>query len=97
MTGLTLVVTMMYDGVGWGWGWMMLMPLLWIALLGVIVWAVVHLSGSGDRRAPRDAPPLPQRESALEILDRRLATGEIDQAAYLQARDLIAGRTPRSS
>jgi putative membrane protein len=36
---------MMYGGWG-GWGWMTLMPLLWIALIGVIVWAVVRLTAA---------------------------------------------------
>ena len=34
---------MMY-GDGWGWGWtMMLMPLSWIAITAVIVWAVLKV------------------------------------------------------
>jgi putative membrane protein len=27
-----------------GWAWMAFMPLLWIALIGVVVWAVVRLT-----------------------------------------------------
>ena len=40
---------MMY-GYGHGLGWMMLMPLLWTALIAVIVWAAVRLARqTGDR------------------------------------------------
>lgn len=31
------------DG-GWGWGWLVFMPLLWIVLIGLVVWAVVRLT-----------------------------------------------------
>lgn len=78
---------MMY-GYGPGWGWMILMPLVWLALLGVIVWAVVRLA---QRPADRSVEQ-PGRETAQEILDRRFASGEIDADAYTQARARLAGR-----
>ena len=83
----------MMDGYGWGFGagWMMLMPLLWIALLGVIIWAVVRLtqgSWTGGRR--EDSRHDPGRETPQEILDRRLASGEIDTAAYDEARQRLS-------
>jgi putative membrane protein len=85
------MVTMMY-GNGFGWGWMMLMPLLWIVLIGVIVWAAVMVA-----RRPADRPAeQPRRETPQEILDRRFASGEIDAEAYSRARDQLAGR-PRPS
>jgi putative membrane protein len=88
------MMIMMYgDWSGWGWGWMMLMPLLWIALIAVIVWAVVRLAGRpADRAADQ-----PRRETPQEILDRRFASGEIDADAHTQARDRLAGRQPSSS
>lgn len=76
---------MMYGSWG-GWGWMMLMPLVWIALIGVIVWAAVRVIQRGDRATP------PARETPQEILDRRLASGEIDPDAYTKARAVLAGR-----
>jgi putative membrane protein len=79
---------MMY-GYGIGWGWMMLMPLVWIALLAVIVWAVVRLAQRpGDRITPQ------HRETAQEILDRRFASGEIDADTYADARARLAGTEP---
>lgn len=77
---------MMY-GNGLGWVWMMLMPLTGIALIAIIVWAVVWAA-----RRPVDSPPAPPRETPQEILDRRLALGEIDPGAYAEARARLAGR-----
>lgn len=88
---------MMYGGNGWGWGWgvMMFMPLLWIALIGLVVWAVIRLTQPAGKRGTDDRPVA--RESAREILDRRYAAGEIDTEAYLRARDHLAERKPGSS
>jgi putative membrane protein len=87
------MASMMYGNWG-GWGWMMLMPLLWIGLVAVIVWAAVRVAGpsTGDRAAGQ-----PRRETPQEILDRRFASGEIDADAYTRARDRLAGRQPGSS
>jgi len=82
---------MMY-GYGSGGWWMMLMPLLWIALAAVIVWAVVRLiqpRGGGHAEARRETP--------LEILDRHYARGEIDDIAYTTARARLTGREPSAS
>lgn len=74
---------MNYDHAGWA--WMGLMPLLWIALIALIVWAVVKLT-QGPGKAPRGT------ESAGEILDRRYAHGEIDSDTYRQMREHLSGR-----
>ena len=68
-------------------GWLG-MGVFWLILLGLIVWLVMRLlpgSGGGTTRNTG--------ESALEILDRRLASGQIDvepwqaqRAAILTAR-----------
>jgi putative membrane protein len=82
------ITIMMYgDWGGWG-GWIMLMPLLWIALTGVIVWAVVKVA----LRPADQAAEQPRRETPQEILDRRFASGEIDADAYSQTRTRLAGR-----
>jgi len=63
------------DDGGWmGWWWVF-MPILFIALVAVIIWAVVALTRSrpGDRQPPRDPP---------QILAERFARGEIDEAAF---------------
>lgn len=80
---------MMWDS-WWGWPWMMLMPLVWLVLILVIVWAVVRLA-----RQPSD-DARHGRETAQEILDRRFARGEIDADEYRQAQAQLAGRDPDS-
>ena len=70
-------------------GWI-LMTLFWVALIGAIVWAVATLSPA--RRDGSNVTP----ERPEEILDRRLAQGEIDPAAYDELRGkLRAGRAER--
>lgn len=80
----------------WGyypsWGGMALMMVLgnvlWIALLGVLVWAVIRWF---ERRP--NAPGSPRKGSpengfsALEILRQRYARGEIDLATFEQMRE----------
>jgi Predicted membrane protein (DUF2078). len=60
---------------------MLAMGVFWLILLGLIIWLVVRLlpgSGSGTTRSTG--------ESALEILDRRLARGEIDLETWQAQR-----------
>lgn len=84
---------MMYGG----WGWMAVMPLLWIALVFLIVWAVAALAQPGRRTISPPDYGRSWQETPQEILDRRFASGEVDADAYVQARDQLAGRRPRSS
>lgn len=73
---------MMMYGYGPGVGWMIVMTIVWILLIGAVVWAalrVAQTSGRGDRG----------RETAEEILARRFAKGEIDAAAYDEARERL--------
>lgn len=81
---------------GWdGWygmgaaGWF-LMTVLWVVLIAAIVWAVANLFPARGPRA--EAGP----ERPEEILDRRLARGEIDPATYDELRaKLRAARAER--
>jgi putative membrane protein len=63
-------------------GWL-LMTVFWVALIAAIVWAVANLSPS--RRDSSTVMP----ERPEEILDRRLAAGEIDAAAYEDLRSKL--------
>lgn len=84
---------MMYgNGWGWSWGAMVLMPVVWIALLGVIIWAVVRLIQPSGRQEGPVGHDRERRESPQEILDRRFAAGEIDLETYSQTRDRLASR-----
>ena len=79
---------MMNGGMGAA-GWL-LMTVFWVALIAAIVWAVASLFPSR-----RDGPTLPQ-ERPEEILDRRLAHGEIDPPTYDELRGkLRASRAER--
>jgi putative membrane protein len=64
------------------------MGVFWLILLGLIVWLVVRLvpgSSAGTTHAGGESP--------LEILDRRLARGELDLETWqAQRAALIAAR-----
>ena len=79
-------------GGGMGGGAWVFMGLFWVALIGVIIWLVVRLLPSKDETPPA-APQLPAPESPFDILDRRLAHGDIDLETYqLQRAALIEAR-----
>ena len=64
-------------------GWFF-MSLFWVLLVGVILWATAQLfPGRRDTRAE-------QQEEPREILDRRLASGEIDVETYEKLRRTLA-------
>ncbi len=69
-------------GGGMGWGGWLFMGLVWLVLLGVILYLVVRLlpggSGGGSSRERQESPE--------EILDRRFARGEIDIETYQAQR-----------
>lgn len=74
---------------GYGWcsgmgvaGWL-LMAAVWGGFLAVVVWAVTRLF-------PRSRPA-GDDESAASVLDRRLASGEIDEDTYRQLRGELTG------
>ncbi len=74
-------------GYGWGMGlagWIF-MGLFWVAIIGLVVWAVVALL-PGSRPGGHGRPDTPE-----EILDRRFALGEIDAEQYRRAREELAG------
>ena len=76
---------------GWGmmggFGWMWLMPVLWIVFLGFIIWAIVAwVRRSGESGGSGSSHP----DSALEVLKRRYARGEINKEEYEEKKkDLI--------
>ena len=71
-------------------GWLA-MGLFWLVLLGLIVWLVSRLLPGSSGGTTRDTG-----ESALEILDRRLASGEIDLVAWqAQRAALVTARGER--
>jgi putative membrane protein len=82
----------MMNGNGMGGGWIG-MVVVWAALIGLVVFAIVRLVGH-DRGRPeaggRTSEPTPR-----EILDRRLARGEIDPDTHATVAERLtqgAGR-----
>ncbi len=75
-----------YGGNGMGsLGWLG-MGVFWLILLVLIIWLVVRLlpgSGGGTTRY--------SGESSLEVLDRRLASGQIDTQAWQAQRAALVG------
>lgn len=66
-------------------GWLG-MGVFWLILLGLIIWLVVHLLPGSTGGTARSSG-----ESALEILDRRLASGEIDLETWRAQRSALLG------
>ena len=64
-----------------GWGGSM-MVLFWVAIILAVIWVarVVVQPGQADRS------PSSQEESALEILQRRYARGEISKTEYQEMK-----------
>jgi len=84
--------TMMgWYGGGMGWAAWLGMGVFWLVLLGLIVWLVMWLlPGSSGATTGSGG------ESALEILDRRLASGEIDLETWqAQRAALVAAHGDR--
>jgi putative membrane protein len=77
---------MMGPGMMGGFNTMFFMPIIWLFVIGLIVWAVagtVRRSGESDSTW-RSA------DSALEILKRRYARGEIGKEEYeAKKKDLV--------
>lgn len=75
-----------YDN-SWGWGagvGMLMMILVWGGLIGLGVWAVARLTRGESRPTAVESP--------RQILDRRLASGDIDAEKYAEARHLLESR-----
>jgi len=79
-------------GGGMGSGAWLGMGVFWLALIGLIVWLVVRLlpGNTGETTSAGG-------RSALEILDQRLAGGEIDLETWQAQRGaLLASHSDRS-
>lgn len=75
-------------------GWLG-MGVFWLVLVGLIVWLVLRLlpgSGGGTTRGTGESTR-GTGESTLEILDRRMARGEIDTPTWQAQRAALTGAT----
>ena len=64
------------------WGWGILMMIGWLAVWALIIWGAVTVW--------RDRTP---DRSAREVLDRRLAAGEISVDEYERLRSALSGKS----
>jgi putative membrane protein len=75
-------------GTGWctgaGIGGWLLMALLWGGFLAVVIWAVTRLFPR--TRSPGSLPGGSGEHDIANMLDRKLASGEIDEDTYHQLR-----------
>lgn len=76
---------------GMGAGAWVFMSVLWVVLIAAIVWAMAALFGRTERSSGASIADRPE-----EILDRRLASGEIDADTYDTLRTkLLAAHSQR--
>jgi putative membrane protein len=70
----------------WGAGWWILMALMMVAFWGLVIVGIVWLVRTliAERHGPRGANP-------IELLDRRLASGEISPEEYRERRAVLRG------
>ncbi len=81
---------------GYGWGMMVAWSVIWVALLALIAWAIVTWARGGQTR-PRPSSVTPAPRAARDVLDHRLAGGEIDIDEYQRRRAAVEASTPPSS
>ena len=75
-----------YGGGGWPFWEVALMWAGMLAFLGVLIWVGYALTISAIRKPGRGR----RGQDARQVLDGRLARGEIDSAQYQRLRDLLA-------
>ena len=85
-------------GAGMGGGAWVFMGLFWVVLIAAIIWLAVRLlpSNAHTGHAGAMSHQVAGQETPAEILDRRLASGEVDLETYQRQRAaLIAARSGR--
>ena len=79
-----------YPGFSAPWWWLahllggVLGLLFWVALIGLVVWAVTRLA----RGRPLVATPPPM--STVDVVRQRYARGEIDETTYMQMMERLS-------
>jgi putative membrane protein len=76
----------MMDGwtmTGWGWGWMTLWTVIAAVLVALLLAALIRAAMPPNARGFED--------SALQVLRRRFAAGEIDETEFQQRRARLEG------
>lgn len=76
-----------WDHMDWGAGWWIVMALGMVLFWGLVAVAVVWIV----RELGRGGARTPGREDPLELLDRRLAEGQISVEEYEERRRVLSG------
>lgn len=86
----------MHGDVGWGWMALMMavMVLFWGAVIVGIVWLIRSVAGGGP--VPSRETPV-NRETAVEILERRFAEGALTFEDYHARREVLVNGTAESN
>ncbi len=77
-----------YGTGGGGGGWILMLVVL-VALIGLVVFAIVRLAGGG-RHATGEDHAVQADPTARDLLDRRLARGEIDPETHSAIAERLA-------
>ena len=75
-----------YDMNGWGWMMMVVWSLIGIGFLGIVVWFATQWA---RRESPPAPTSTPSTKPPQDVLDDRLALGEIDIDEYQRRRDAL--------
>ncbi|WP_033328198.1 SHOCT domain-containing protein [Promicromonospora sukumoe] len=79
---------MMWDwgGFGWGWGLLMMafMAVVWLVVIGAVVWGLVAVLRGPGRREGSAGP-----EDAEQVLADRFAHGQIDDQEYRERLQVL--------
>lgn len=81
---------MYYDGGAGHWGWMLVSMGITIVFLVGLVWIIARLISDSNRRD--DRPTTPGEPDAFSVLQRRYASGELDDAEYDHRRQVLLGK-----
>ncbi len=74
---------------GDGWGWWMLMGWVWMLVFwGLVIYGIYAITARWRRDETHDVPPEP---SALEVLERRYARGELTDEQFESMRERLTG------
>jgi putative membrane protein len=76
---------------GWGWMMMVLWSLISIGFLGLIAWLAVRWTQTTSQGRSRSQP---SANTARDLLDERLARGEIDLDEYERRSEALDRHTP---
>ena len=81
----------MYYGGGYGgnWGWMLASMIVTMVFLAGLIWIIARLIVDGNRHDNR--PTTPREPDALTVLQRRYASGELDDAEFDHRRRVLLG------